>query len=485
MDEDCGRGAGNDDPQGGVAWVAGVTLGADVLREVDGLRGTVARLGAVQAERLRRVARLVEGCAAAARVQLAVWPRVPGTPSETELVHTVVTHELMVVLGIAKGPAERLEALAVRLVSVLPATLAALEAGRIDLPRAEALSEATAVLDDDAARAVQALVLPTAGDAPWAGPSPRQWREKVQKAVVRVDADAARRRREQAIRERAVRAWWQGDGTGVLQITGADVDIALVDRVITDLAHAWPATGPEGDRLGMDQRRVDALIDLFRRVAAGDALPTVPVRRDREVGIVLHADTLFADGPAQHDPGELRGLGAPAPVDPHSAAEMARTEIAAGAGTRVLLVDTAGALQRTVRLPVAPPGGWTRPELTAAGRDALPGLPELHTDGYEPTVAITEHVRAVHPRCTSYDCARVAARCDLDHDRPWPRGPTDASNLSPRCRRHHELKTRGLVRTRLHHDGSVTTTTLLGLTVTTRPEPPPGHGTGEAYAAAG
>jgi hypothetical protein len=38
------------------------------------------------------------------------------------------------------------------------------------------------------------------------------------------------------------------------------------------------------------------------------------------------------------------------------------------------------------------------------------------------------------------------------------------------------------VRTRLHADGSVTTTTLLGTTATTRPEPMPGFGLGEAYA---
>ena len=36
--------------------------------------------------------------------------------------------------------------------------------------------------------------------------------------------------------------------------------------------------------------------------------------------------------------------------------------------------------------------------------------------------------------------------------------------------------------TRLHPDGSVTTTTLLGTTITTRPEPLPGYGPGEAYA---
>jgi hypothetical protein len=38
------------------------------------------------------------------------------------------------------------------------------------------------------------------------------------------------------------------------------------------------------------------------------------------------------------------------------------------------------------------------------------------------------------------------------------------------------------VKTRLHRDGSVTTTTLLGTTITSRPEPLPGFGPGEAYA---
>jgi hypothetical protein len=300
--------------------------------------------------------------------------------------------------------------------------------------------------------------------------------------VVQVDADAARRRREEALRERAVRAWAQGDGTAVLQIIGQDADIAFADAVLTDLAHAWSAVGPDGQKLSMDQRRVDAFNDLMRRVADGDDLPWVRIRREREIGLVLHGDTFFGDGPAKHDPGEVRGLGAPAPVDPHSAAVMARTQIDAGAGTRVLLVDEAGALQRTIRLPKPPPGGWTRDLLEGQVRTALPDQPPLRTEAYEPTVAITEHVHAVHPRCTSYDCARLASRCDLDHDESWPRGPTCVPNLCPRCRRHHELKTRGLVHTRLHPDGSVTTTTLLGTTITTRPEPMPGFGPGEAYA---
>ena len=159
-------------------------------------------------------------------------------------------------------------------------------------------------------------------DGPWQGLSPRRWRAQVQRTMIQVDADAARRRREAAIRDRQVRAWPQGDGTGVLQIIGQDTDIAFADSVLTNLALAGPATGPDGKKLSMDQRRVDGFLDLLRRVAYGDQLPHVRAGRDREVGIVVHADTLFGDGPAKDSPGELRGLGAPAPIDPHSAAEV-------------------------------------------------------------------------------------------------------------------------------------------------------------------
>ena len=403
------------------------------LRRVARLRATVRRIAAVQAEQLRLVAELAADCAVAARRELAGVPREWGTPSVQELSHSTVIHELMVVLGIGKPAAERLEVLATRLVRVLPNTLAALEAGRIDLPRAETLSEQTAILDDAGARAVEARVLPlVVGDGPWDGLSPRRWRAKVQRTVIQVDADAAQRRREQAIRNRAVRAWPQGDGTGVLQIIAADSDIAFADGVLTDLSLAWPAVGTDGEPLSMDQRRVDAFMDVFRRIADGDDLPWVRIRREREIALVLHADTFFGDGPAENDPGELRGLGAPAPIDPQSAAGLARAEIARGAPTRVLLVDRAGILQRTVRLRRAPAGGWTRATLTDAVRTELPNLPPLKTETYEPTVAITEHVRAVHPRCTSYDCARLASRCDLDHDVSWPRGPTSVTNLCPR-----------------------------------------------------
>jgi hypothetical protein len=110
-------------------------------RRVARLRATVRRIAANQVQQLRLVAALAADCEAAARRELAGVPRAWDVPSEEELTHSTVIHELMVTLGIGKPAAERLETLATRLVSVLPDTLAALEAGRIDLPRAEVLSE--------------------------------------------------------------------------------------------------------------------------------------------------------------------------------------------------------------------------------------------------------------------------------------------------------------------------------------------------------
>jgi hypothetical protein len=260
--------------------------------------------------------------------------------------------------------------------------------------------------------------------------------------------------------------------------------------VLTDLARARPSTGADGGYVTMDQRRADAFVDLFARVRDGKDLPGVPVRRVRELGLVLHADTFFGDGPAAGDPGQVRGLTGHVVLDPVTAREQAQAMLdragAAGHGqsgaVNVLLVDWAGILHRVVRVPgAAPAGGWTRELLEAAVRAQLGDLPELRCDGYVPTVAIDDHVRARNPWCSGYDCPRRARRCDLDHDVPWPRGPTDATNLGPRCRRQHEIKTRGLVKTRLHPDGSLDNTMLTGLVVTTRPEPLPGFAPGEAY----
>ena len=128
-------------------------LDPDVLA----LRADARALAAAEAKRLRRVVAIAERVTRETRALLALGGRVPGAASDTELVMSAVTCELMMALGIGKGHAENLQLLATRLVRVLPETLAMLECGRLDLTRARLLAEATEVLDDAHARRVQAL----------------------------------------------------------------------------------------------------------------------------------------------------------------------------------------------------------------------------------------------------------------------------------------------------------------------------------------
>ena len=47
--------------------------------------------------------------------------------------------------------------------------------------------------------------------------------------------------------------------------------------------------------------------------------------------------------------------------------------------------------------------------------------------------------------CQFPTCTRPADRCDKDHRTPWPHGPTNGQNMWSLCRRHHRMKTVGIV----------------------------------------
>jgi hypothetical protein len=209
------------------------------------------------------------------------------------------------------------------------------------------------------------------------------------------------------------------------------------------------------------------------------------VRRVHDLGLVLHADTLFGDGPAADATGQLRGLGRPAVVDPESARTLARKQLREGTAVQAIVVDNTGAVDRVVRLDrhtVRSCG--SREDLVTAVRQQLATAPPLETDVHDPSEAIARHVRAAAPTCSFYDCPRRARSCDLDHDTPWPRGPTAVGNLDPKCRRHHNAKTSGAMQTRLVAGPGAGPRTVHwtlpgGIQVTTSPEPMPGTRHGE------
>ena len=48
--------------------------------------------------------------------------------------------------------------------------------------------------------------------------------------------------------------------------------------------------------------------------------------------------------------------------------------------------------------------------------------------------------------CRAPGCRVPAERCDLDHRRPWPTGPTNGDNMWALCRRHHSMKGHDVLR---------------------------------------
>src|SRR4029077_17508717 len=92
-----------------------------------------------------------------------------------------------------------------------PATWAVLDAGRIDLPRAMVIMTLLAELAPEHAAKVEADVLPQAPDMTTA-----QLRRALRRAILKLDPEAAQRRREQAERSARVETWTDPEGTPTL-----------------------------------------------------------------------------------------------------------------------------------------------------------------------------------------------------------------------------------------------------------------------------
>ena len=162
----------------------------------------------------------------------------------------------------------------------LPATLAALSAGVIDLYRARLIAEATSPLDDDTARAVESRVLPGAG-AQTSG----QLRVALRRAVIAADPEGAEQRRQEAQRHAKVSLYPDpADGTATLAGTRLPgVHAAAGMARLTAIARAMKSAGMAG---GLDYLRAVALIGLVLGTLplipppAGDPGPAGPTDPD-------------------------------------------------------------------------------------------------------------------------------------------------------------------------------------------------------------
>jgi hypothetical protein len=174
-----------------------------------------------------------------------------------------VAHEVAAELGISLPAADKLIGLAWTLEARLPRIGAALEAGVIDYVKARAIAEETSVLDDAHVAAAEELIVA----AGLVGKTPGQIGNLAARAVVTVDPDGARRRREQAEREDArVRFWRERAGTSALAAYGLPTDAALqANANIGQRAEEYKKAGLDGT---MDQLRVLAYLDILNGITA-------------------------------------------------------------------------------------------------------------------------------------------------------------------------------------------------------------------------
>jgi hypothetical protein len=113
--------------------------------------------------------------------------------------------------------------------------------------------------------------------------------------------------------------------------------------------------------------------------------------------------------------------------------------------------------------------------------DPLSGRPIDLGRRYKPSKLVQDLVRAAQPRCSMIGCSRPAYQCELDHRLEHGRGgDTNPDNLQPLCKLHHQLKTKRRWKVGVNADGSLTWTSFLGFTYTSRdldpltgdPDPP-------------
>ncbi|PSL08517.1 uncharacterized protein DUF222 [Haloactinopolyspora alba] len=444
-----------------------------------------------------------------------------------------VGSEVSAALSCTPAQADTRAGLAVELAEDLPATLAALESGRIDERRAGLIASKTRVLGHFAQREVEADVLPTAGER-----TSRQLAAALDRRVLRADPGAAERRRQRGRAERRVEAprpTGAADGMAEMVLTGPAEDLTALHAAIDAAARAARAARAEGDERALQQLRFDILAGLgWTALQLGHLGCCHPDCTTTSTTHTTDAtDDAATDDAATDDAATGDAVADVAGSTTHSATGAAGASGATGGP----VADTAGAADAdTVDGGVAGAGPVADPVATTAaagaragpyrlatrhGRGAtvnvtlayttLVGVDEepAHLDGYGPITADTaraiaadatlrrlltdpvdgrllEYGRSTYtpPRaladfiiardrtCRFPTADTPASICDIDHRQPYQRGgTTGASNNQALSRRFHLDKTlHGWDRHQLPN-GALRWTSPAGRTYTVHPEP--------------
>ncbi|MGX9673911.1 DUF222 domain-containing protein [Mycobacterium sp. HM-7] len=371
--------------------------------------------------------------------------------------------EVGAALGIGKREASGQLSIAVALRFRLPRVAAVFADGGVSARTVGAICWRTRLVEDPNTLAVIDAALAGAL-CEWAGLSRKKIEKKIDGWVQKFDPAAVLKVRS-AARRRGVGVGKPDDETGVASIWGAllATDAELLDRVLTEMARQVCDNDPRT----FGQRRADALGVLAAR---GDRLvcqcgvPDCPAAGPdaRAAAVLVHvltgalpapvADPLLSGDPAA----PLVPTPAPEP-QPEPAPEPQPAPASGAASESVPPRPPASAPVPTSAKPPAPVrtpvgyvlgGGVVPPAVladlvargakvcTVASASDLAGVPR-----YRPSATMDEFVRMRAMTCMFPGCDHPATASDIDHTIPWPAGPTHPGNLSPKCRKHHLLKT--------------------------------------------
>ena len=206
------------------------------------------------------------------------------------MISEFASYELSLALTLTGRSAGAYLDFAVELATRLPETMAALEAGDIDIIRARIIAEATHVLSDEHTAAVEERIFPRAGQQ-----TSGQLRAALARAVLAADPGAARARREQAQRDARVLRWREDAGTAAL--CGRDLpsaDVLAADQRISARARQLKSAGLTGT---LDELRARAYLDFL---LGRDSMP--PPQPSGQPGTATPPGESPAGGPPAGNP---------------------------------------------------------------------------------------------------------------------------------------------------------------------------------------
>ncbi|MGH3938272.1 MAG: DUF222 domain-containing protein [Pseudonocardiaceae bacterium] len=357
------------------------------------------------------------------------------------------------------------------LVQDLPATLAAWEAGTLDVLKVRAITETSYLLTPEQRGALEARVLPRATTQ-----TRSQLRAALTRAVLAIDPDGAAARHQQRRKDRRVVVSPEETGMATLWALLSAPDASAAYQRLCHLARGLGADDPRG----MDARRVDLLVDLLtgRRCAAtddcadpdcdcanGDSVDDGCCETPSEGTCSSTTDTSTGDTEHQTDTAEPPHTepGAPSasPADPADRGGTSRGGHRCGAGrgtagpgkplisvivpiTMLLGLDEHpgelvghGPIPAALAREIAAEGTWRRLLTDPASGTLL----DYGRTTYTSPTGLADFVRARDVYCRNPICGQRAATADLDHTIPWPEGDTSEHNLYAGCRHDHLIKT--------------------------------------------